>query len=206
MLDVVAGAPDVVGTLAGGVLEFPVDVARAGDVGALVAAAHRHDDVGPLRERGRDFRRDAVGDVDVDEAGVGERALELFARERHWLTSSTSFANPAISVGRIFSDTFAGIAPASVPAFAVAQLAGGVIAIAVLRVLYPDVTPQDAADVIVPHSDSTPADERTNHAITRAVAISGKRRQPIRIAEQLMARVLFVCLHNAGRAQMSRAF
>ena len=53
----------------------------------------------------------------------------------------------------MFSDTFAGIAPASVPAFVVAQLVGGVVAVAVIRTLYPDVTPAEAADVVVPHDD-----------------------------------------------------
>ncbi|MEA2294531.1 MAG: hypothetical protein QOE86_2170, partial [Solirubrobacteraceae bacterium] len=62
-----------------------------------------------------------------------------------------SFANPAISVGRMLSDTFAGIAPASVPAFVAAQLAGGVVAVGAIRALYPDVTPAEAADVIVRH-------------------------------------------------------
>jgi arsenate reductase len=56
----------------------------------------------------------------------------------YFFTSSTSFANPAITVGRMFSDTFAGIAPASVPAFVVAQLAGGAVALAALRILYPE--------------------------------------------------------------------
>jgi glycerol uptake facilitator-like aquaporin len=53
----------------------------------------------------------------------------------------------------MFSDTFAGIAPASVPAYVVAQLVGGAVAIAAVRVLYPDVTPQDAAEVVMPHPD-----------------------------------------------------
>ena len=69
----------------------------------------------------------------------------------YWFTSSTSFANPAITVGRMFSDTFAGIAPASVPGFVVAQLVGGAVAIGVIRTLYPDVTPAEAAEVVVPH-------------------------------------------------------
>jgi arsenate reductase len=81
-------------------------------------------------------------------------AVGAYIGAAYWFTSSTSFANPAISVGRTFSDTFAGIAPASVPAFVLAQLAGGVAAIAVIRVLYPDVTPAQAADVVLPHSDA----------------------------------------------------
>ena len=56
----------------------------------------------------------------------------------YWFTSSTSFANPAVTVARTLSDTFAGIEPASVPAFVLAQLAGGVLALAVVRLLYPD--------------------------------------------------------------------
>ena len=64
-------------------------------------------------------------------------AVGAYIGAAYWFTSSTSFANPAISIGRMFSDTFAGIAPASVPGFALAQLAGGAVAIAVIRVLYP---------------------------------------------------------------------
>jgi arsenate reductase len=78
-------------------------------------------------------------------------AVGAYIGAAYWFTSSTSFANPAISIGRIFSDTFAGIAPASVPGFIVAQLAGGGIAIVTIRVLYPDVGPAAAAEVVVPH-------------------------------------------------------
>lgn len=78
-------------------------------------------------------------------------AVGAYIGAAYWFTSSTSFANPAISVGRIFSDTFAGIAPASVPGFVVAQLAGAAIAVAVIRALYPGVTPAVAAEVVLPH-------------------------------------------------------
>lgn len=57
----------------------------------------------------------------------------------YWFTSSTSFANPAISVGRSLSDTFAGIAPSSVPMFVVMQLLGGALALGAVLVLYPNV-------------------------------------------------------------------
>jgi glycerol uptake facilitator-like aquaporin len=53
----------------------------------------------------------------------------------YWFTSSTSFANPAAAFGRMFSDSFAGIAPASVPAFVVAQIAGGILALIFFKVL-----------------------------------------------------------------------
>jgi glycerol uptake facilitator-like aquaporin len=55
----------------------------------------------------------------------------------YWFTSSTSFANPAVTVARMFSDTFAGIAPSSAPMFVLMQLVGGAIAVALVRVLYP---------------------------------------------------------------------
>src|ERR671929_247521 len=68
-------------------------------------------------------------------------AVGAYIGAAYWFTSSTSFANPAISVGRMFSDTFAGIAPAAVPGFVVAQLLGGVAAWGLLAALYPDVGP-----------------------------------------------------------------
>jgi len=55
----------------------------------------------------------------------------------YWFTSSTSFANPAVTIGRMLSDTFAGIAPGSVPGFIGAQFLGGLLAIALVRWLYP---------------------------------------------------------------------
>jgi len=78
-------------------------------------------------------------------------AVGAYIGAAYFFTSSTSFANPAISVGRMFSDTFAGIAPASVPAFVVAQLVGAALAFGVIRVLYPDITPDEAAEALVPH-------------------------------------------------------
>ncbi|HEV7562078.1 MAG TPA: aquaporin, partial [Solirubrobacterales bacterium] len=77
-------------------------------------------------------------------------AVGAYIGAAYWFTSSTSFANPAVTVGRMFSDTFAGIAPASVPSFVVFQLIGGVVAIAVIRILYPDLTPDEASEIMVP--------------------------------------------------------
>ncbi|MGH8986083.1 MAG: aquaporin [Acidimicrobiia bacterium] len=68
----------------------------------------------------------------------------------YFATSSTSFANPAVTIGRSLTDTFAGIKLSSVPAFVVFQLVGSALAVIVVRVLYPTVA-QVAADVIVPH-------------------------------------------------------
>lgn len=56
----------------------------------------------------------------------------------YWFTSSTSFANPAITIGRSLTDTFAGIAPRSVPGFVLFQLVGAAGALAAVRLLYPD--------------------------------------------------------------------
>ncbi|MBZ5741045.1 aquaporin [Nocardioides mangrovi] len=60
----------------------------------------------------------------------------------YWFTSSTSFANPAVTVARMFSDTFAGIEPASVPAFVLMQLVGGALGAGLVLLLHP--TPQEA--------------------------------------------------------------
>jgi arsenate reductase len=55
----------------------------------------------------------------------------------YWFTSSTSVANPAVGIGRMFSDSFAGIAPESMPMFALMQLLGGVVAAVMIRTLWP---------------------------------------------------------------------
>lgn len=80
-------------------------------------------------------------------------AVGAYIGAAYFFTSSASFANPAITVGRMFSNTFAGIAPSSAPAFIAAQVIGGALAISVIRVLYPGVTP---ADVIMPNLAAQP--------------------------------------------------
>jgi arsenate reductase len=64
-------------------------------------------------------------------------AVGAYIGAAYWFTSSTSFANPAVTIGRMFTDTFAGIQPGSVPGFVAAQLLGVVIALALVMVLYP---------------------------------------------------------------------
>ena len=78
-------------------------------------------------------------------------AVGAYIGAAYFFTSSTSFANPAITVGRMFSDTFAGIAPASAPSFTGAQIVGGILAIGLVKVLYPGITPAEAAEVTMPH-------------------------------------------------------
>jgi glycerol uptake facilitator-like aquaporin len=64
-------------------------------------------------------------------------AVGTYIAAAYWFTSSTSFANPAVTVARMFSDTFAGISPGSVPGFVLMQLVGGVLAIALVTYLFP---------------------------------------------------------------------
>ncbi|HET6873824.1 MAG TPA: MIP/aquaporin family protein [Acidimicrobiales bacterium] len=83
-------------------------------------------------------------------------AVGAYIGAAYWFTSSTSFANPAITVGRMLSNSFAGIAPSSAPTFIVAQIVGGVVGAGLIKVLYPAITPAEASEVVMPH----PADER----------------------------------------------
>jgi glycerol uptake facilitator-like aquaporin len=91
--------------------------------------------------------------VRTGRAATAPAAVGAYIGAAYFFTSSTSFANPAITIGRMFSNTFAGIAPASVPAYVIAQLVGAGLAVVVIRALYPDVTPAQAAEVILPHTD-----------------------------------------------------
>jgi glycerol uptake facilitator-like aquaporin len=77
-------------------------------------------------------------------------AVGAYIGAAYWFTSSTSFANPAVTVGRIFSDTFAGIAPASVPGFVVAQLIGAAAGLGLLFILFPSAD-RATDDVVLRH-------------------------------------------------------
>jgi arsenate reductase len=85
-------------------------------------------------------------------------AVGAYIGAAYFFTSSTSFANPAITVGRTFSNTFAGIAPSSTPSFIAAQMVGAVVALAVIAVLYPNMTRSQARDIMVPYEDRVEAD------------------------------------------------
>ncbi len=80
-------------------------------------------------------------------------AVGAYIGAAYFFTSSTSFANPAITVGRMFTGTFAGIAPSSAPAFIAAQIVGGALAVVVISALYPRLSPAEAAEIIVPHHE-----------------------------------------------------
>ena len=116
-------------------------------------------------------------------------AVGAYIGAAYFFTSSTSFANPAITVGRMFSNSFAGIAPSSAPAFIVAQLLGGLVAYGVIKVLYPKFTAAEAADVLVPHEDEHSAG-------------GGQNGQGGNMDDRPV--VLFVCTHNAGRSLAAR--
>jgi arsenate reductase len=80
-------------------------------------------------------------------------AVGAYIGAAYWFTSSTSFANPAVTMARAFTDTFAGIRPSSVPGFVVFQFLGGGVAAALVRYLYPDIE-MVADDVVVPPVDA----------------------------------------------------
>jgi glycerol uptake facilitator-like aquaporin len=75
----------------------------------------------------------------------------------YFFTSSTSFANPAITIGRMFSDTFAGIAPSSAPGYIAAQLIGGAVGFVLVRLFYPDLNPAEASAAILPNEATVEA-------------------------------------------------
>jgi arsenate reductase len=78
-------------------------------------------------------------------------AVGAYIGAAYWFTSSTSFANPAATLARTLTNTFAGIAPAGVPAFLLAQLLGAALAVAAVKVLHPHTDHADD-DVVVPHT------------------------------------------------------
>ena len=102
-------------------------------------------------------------------------AVGAYISAAYWLTSSTSFANPAVTFARAVSNTFSGIRPSDVPAFVAAQLAGALAATFLFRWLVPSL-PETARDILMPH-----------HSM-----------EPIKT-------FLFACVHNAGRSQMAAA-
>ena len=116
-------------------------------------------------------------------AGLSAAAVGAYIGAAYWFTSSTSFANPAVTIGRMFSDTFAGIAPGSAPGFVIAQIIGAVVGLALVMALYPDAA-SHADAVVVPHNHNPES------------------------AEKQLAKptVLFLCTHNAGRSQMALGF
>ena len=77
-------------------------------------------------------------------------AVGAYIAAAYWFTSSTSFANPAVTVGRMLTNTFTGIKPSSGVAFVAFQLVGGAVAVGLIRMLYPDIA-RDSAAIVLPH-------------------------------------------------------
>lgn len=86
-------------------------------------------------------------------AALAPVAVGAYITGAYFFTSSTSFANPAVSVARMLSNSFAGIAPSSVPAFVAFEVAGAVVAYAAIRLLWPRMR-EVAGSVVVPHTGS----------------------------------------------------
>lgn len=98
-----------------------------------------------------------LGLARVGRAALTPAAVAAYVGAAYWFTSSTSFANPAVTIGRAFTDTFAGIAPASVTPFIAAQLLGTALGLAVVAAVYvPDAAPAPCA-LGLPSSEPEPA-------------------------------------------------
>src|ERR1700756_3046892 len=102
-------------------------------------------------------------------------AVGAYITAAYWFTSSTSFANPAVTLARAVSNTFAGVRPVDVPLFIAAQTCGAIAAPLLFRWLIPSL-PESAEDILLPHQSN-------DHPKT----------------------YLFACVHNAGRSQMAAA-
>ena len=106
------------------------------------------------------------GCVRTGRANVVPFAVGAWIGGAYWFTSSTSFANPAVTVARTLSDTFAGIAPASAPMFIVMQLVGAVIAFGLVRFFYPRDDPE-TADAVTPPDPRSCSSASTTPAAPR---------------------------------------
>ena len=89
-------------------------------------------------------------------AGRASSMVATYIGAAYWFTSSTSFANPAAAFGRLFSDSFAGIAPISAPGFMLAEFAGAAIGLAIHRAFEPRIHPAGHPNVIEASGDAPP--------------------------------------------------
>ena|SRR5579864_2898331 len=92
------------------------------------------------------------GVVRSGRASMAPFAVGAYIGAAYFFTASTSFANPAVTIGRMLSNTFAGISPGSAPAFVLAEALGGAVAVLVIKTLYPKIA-EVAGGVVVPTSD-----------------------------------------------------
>jgi arsenate reductase len=115
------------------------------------------------------------GLVRAGRAGLAPFAVGAYITAAYWWSSSTSFANPMIDLARTLSNTFAGIAPSSVPMFVLMQAIGAAAAVAAVTLLYPQLTDRGAAAVVPPRD---------------------ARGEPVTAKPS----VVFACIHNSGRS------
>ncbi|MEU5310470.1 aquaporin [Streptomyces sp. NPDC021562] len=92
----------------------------------------------------------------IGRASLAPAAVAAYIGAAYWFTSSTSFANPAVTIGRTFTDTFAGIAPASLAPFIAAQLLGAGLGLGAVAAVYGRPAPVPD-EVVVPHGEPEPA-------------------------------------------------
>jgi glycerol uptake facilitator-like aquaporin len=158
------------GLVLGDVLAYTAAQILGGIAGALLANAMFDLPIAQISTKDRVSVGHGLGEV-VATAGLvllifalartGRAALSAasvgaYIGAAYWFTSSTSFANPAVTIGRVFSDTFAGIAPSSVPLFVGAQFIGAAAGLALVRFLFTDAA--IAADrVVIPHAKTRTA-------------------------------------------------
>nr|WP_281363971.1 aquaporin [Microbacterium immunditiarum] len=103
-------------------------------------------------------------------------AVAAYIGAAYWFTSSTAFANPAVTVGRVFTDTFAGIAPASVLPFLAGQLLGAGVAIGMAVLLFPHAASQ-TADLVAEPVLTEPGVAAAEDVVTRRMGDSNSHRR-----------------------------
>ena len=116
------------------------------------------------------------GVVRSGRASAAPFAVGAYIGGAYFFTASTSFANPAVTIARTLSNTFAGIEPSSVPAFVVAQFVGAGLAVAAILVLYPRIR-EVAGDAVLPHGAGEPSG-RQPPAAPRSARTTPARRTP----------------------------
>jgi hypothetical protein len=130
-------------------------------------------------------------------------AVGTYITAGYWYTNSTSFVNPAVTGARMFSNTFAGIQPASVPMFLLAQVVGAAAGFGLGRVIYLRANPvaiiQENPHELEPTATAAPIAEQVGEPAR------GRVTDYDRLVAKPVPELLFVCVQNAGRSQMAVA-
>ncbi|GGX43171.1 hypothetical protein GCM10010321_69590 [Streptomyces chartreusis] len=147
----------------------------------------------------------------VGRANFTPIAVASYIGAAYWFTSSTSFANPAVTIGRTVTNTFAGIAPSSAVPFMAAQTVGAAAGLALVTALFGRAfpvgpgpqhrhMPRPFTTTPISPRQPFPAPAPLQEDTTMSSSPAADRPAPARPS------VLFVCVHNAGRSQMAAAF